>query len=543
MRPLDSRSINQFLEFLVGKDLISQEAMTRIWAAHAHTKQPLDVIVRELGLLAEGRFSSELADFLDAKSFSDFSAIEDEQLLERIGHAFAADKAIVPLRLGGATTELVVADPFDFNALTAVSYLFETELELLISPRNAIEEYLRGKHKETTDTAATSVDDDQIDNGDVDRLLDVARQAPVIKFVSKIVQKAVDAKVTDIHIEPQADLVQVRFRQDGVLAIVETVGKSLQAGIISRIKILAKLNIAERRLAQDGRLRMAVRGQEVDCRVSVMPSIHGETIVLRILDRSNVRLDLRDLGYDLPAAAKLVDMVNRPNGIVLITGPTGSGKTTTLYSLLHEIDRVNLKIFTIEDPVEYRIAGVTQLQIDPSIGLTFASALRSVLRQDPDIILVGEIRDRETAQIAIQSALTGHLVLSTLHTNSAIGAISRLQDMGIEGYLLEATLRGVVSQRLLRRACSSCHGSKVTDTVACPSCRGTGFRGRQVTYEILEITDDIRRAIVSSTLQKDIELIARESGMLPIRDHADRLVRDGVTTKAEIARVVDLSGD
>jgi general secretion pathway protein E len=540
---LDFRSINQFLEFLAGKDLISQEAMTRIWAAHARTKQPLDIIVRELGLLAEGRFSSELADFLDAKSFSDFSVIEDEQLLERMGHTFAAEKAIVPLHLNSATIELVVADPFDLNTLNAVSYLFETELELLISPRNAIEEYLRGKNKETADTATASSDDDQIDNGDVDRLLDVARQAPVIKFVSKIVQKAVDAKVTDIHIEPQADLVQIRFRQDGVLAIVETVGKSLQAGIVSRIKILAKLNIAERRLAQDGRLRMAVRGQEVDCRVSVMPSIHGETIVLRILDRSNVRLDLRDLGYDLPAAAKLVEMVNRPNGIVLITGPTGSGKTTTLYSLLHEIDRVNLKIFTIEDPVEYRIAGVTQLQIDPSIGLTFASALRSVLRQDPDIILVGEIRDRETAQIAIQSALTGHLVLSTLHTNSAIGAISRLQDMGIEGYLLEATLRGVVSQRLLRRACFSCHGSKVTDTVACPSCRGTGFHGRQVTYEILEITDDIRRAIVSSTLQKDIELIAREGGMLPVRDHADRLVRDGVTTKAEIARVVDLGGD
>jgi general secretion pathway protein E len=543
MRPLDSRSINQFLEFLVGKGLISQEAMTRIWAAHAHTKQPLDIIARELGLLAEGRFSSELADFLDAKSFSDFSSVEDEQLLERVGHAFAAEKAIVPLRLDNATTELVVADPFDFNALNAVAYLFETDLELLISPRNAIEEYLRGKNRETADTATASSDDDQIDNGDVDRLLDVARQAPVIKFVSKIIQKAVDAKVTDIHIEPQADLVQIRFRQDGVLAIVETVGKSLQAGIISRIKILAKLNIAERRLAQDGRLRMAVRGQEVDCRVSVMPSIHGETIVMRILDRSNVRLDLRDLGYDLPAVAKLVEMVNRPNGIVLITGPTGSGKTTTLYSLLHEIDRVNLKIFTIEDPVEYRIAGVTQLQIDPSIGLTFASALRSVLRQDPDIILVGEIRDRETAQIAIQAALTGHLVLSTLHTNSAIGAISRLQDMGIEGYLLEATLRGIVSQRLLRRTCFTCHGSKVTDTVACPSCRGTGFHGRQVTYEILEITDDIRRAIVSSTLQQDLELIARQVGMLPIRDHADRLVRDGVTTKAEIARVVDLSGD
>lgn len=540
---MESRSGNQFLEFLAAKDLISQEAMTRVWAAHAHTKQPLDIIVRELGLLAEGRFSSELADFLDAKTFSDFSIIDDERLLERIGHAFAAEKAIVPLRVGSATTELVVADPFDLNALNAVSYLFETDLELLISPRNAIEEYLRGKNREAADTANASSDDDQVDNGDVDRLLDVARQAPVIKFVSKIVQKAVDAKVTDIHIEPQADLVQIRFRQDGVLAIVETVGKSLQAGITSRIKILAKLNIAERRLAQDGRLRMAVRGQEVDCRVSVMPSIHGETIVLRILDRSNVRLDLRDLGYDLPAAAKLVDMVNRPNGIVLITGPTGSGKTTTLYSLLHEIDRVNLKIFTIEDPVEYRIAGITQLQIDPGIGLTFASALRSVLRQDPDIILVGEIRDRETAQIAIQSALTGHLVLSTLHTNSAIGAISRLQDMGIEGYLLEATLRGVVSQRLLRRACSTCHGSKVTDMVACPSCRGTGFHGRQVTYEILEITDDIRQAIVSSTMQKDIELIAREGGMLPIRDHADRLVRDGVTTKAEIARVVDLSVD
>lgn len=277
---------------------------------------------------------------------------------------------------------------------------------------------------------------------DVDRLLDIAKEAPVIRFVSRIIQRAVDGKATDIHIEPFEDIVRIRLRTDGILQTLETVPRSMAAGITSRIKILSRLNIAERRLPQDGRLRASVRGQEIDFRVSVTPSVHGETVVMRILDRSNVRLELGALGFDEQATAAIAAITRKPNGIFLVTGPTGSGKTTTLYSILNDINDPRWKFFTVEDPVEYRMKGITQLQVDPGIGLTFASALRSVLRQDPDGILIGEIRDEETARIAVQAALTGHLVLSTLHTNSAAGAISRLRNMGIESYLLAATLRG-----------------------------------------------------------------------------------------------------
>ena len=495
------------------------------------TGQAADVVIRELGLAAEGVLAARLADYFNVAGADVLEA--DAVLLSQLGEAYAQRKAIVPISADDDTIVVAIADPFDAAALDAVAFFFDKQLDTRVAARNSIEEAIRRATTAVLQTSEELVGSEQDD--DVDRLLDISREEPVIRFVSRVVQQAVDAGATDIHFEPELESLNIRLRRNGMLNHAERAPKALQAGIISRIKILAKLNIAERRLPQDGRIRLSVRGEDVDFRVSVMPSVHGETIVLRILNKTNVALDLLSLGYEPQAAEQLLSMAERPNGIILITGPTGSGKTTTLYALLDKINKPDLKIFTVEDPVEYRMKGLTQLQVDPSIGLSFAAALRSVLRQDPDVILIGEIRDAETARIAIQAALTGHLVLSTLHTNSAVGAISRLKDMGVESYLIEATLRGVVSQRLLRLTCEVCHGDDPTCTV----CGGTGYHGRKVAYETLELTEAIRSGIASGASNGDIESAARRSGMVPIRQYAEGMHRQGLTTQAEVARMID----
>lgn len=532
----DRMTANEFLAFLLDREALTLEAVQRAKAAIASTNQPLDIVVRELGLIPEGQFSRLLANFLGTEIFTNFQELDDSSLLERLGLPFAAEHALVPRALRDGTLEIVIANPFAVETLDAVSFFYDAPLSLFVSTRSLIQDHLR-KIDQSTEIAPVEQEQVEID-GDVDRLLDIAREAPIIRFVSRIVQRAVDEQATDIHIEPLPDLVRIRFRQNGMLEVAETVSKALMPGITSRIKILSRLNISERRLPQDGRLRMSVRGQEIDFRVSIMPSVHGETIVMRILDRSAVSLQLRELGYDAEAERKISSIAHRPNGIFLICGPTGSGKTTTLYAVLAALNQANVKIFTVEDPVEYRLDGVTQLQVEPSIGLTFAAALRSVLRQDPDVILIGEIRDRETAQIAIQSALTGHLVLSTLHTNSAAGAIVRLQDMGIENYLISATLRGIVSQRLVRTICTKCMGA--TDHTSCSQCHGSGYSGRSVTYEILEVSEDVRRAIDASATEGDIQKQAILAGMTQLCEHAESLVTRGITTPAEVARVIEL---
>ncbi|WP_440408459.1 GspE/PulE family protein [Neorhizobium petrolearium] len=534
---LHSASPQEFLVFLESSGRITAEAAQRARSAERQTGQPIDIIIRELGILPEAAIATEMADFLQISALTRLPQIESHEFVERLGLDFAADKALVPRAVENGDLLLTVADPFDLDTIRAVRYFFELPLRLEIAPRSAIDDYIRGV-RQSSDRMEVADNPDAVADVDLERLQDIARDAPVVKFVSRIIQKAVDEKATDIHIEPEADFMRVRFRRDGMLTSVENTARTLHPGVISRLKILARLNIAERRLPQDGRLRLAVRGLEVDFRLSVVPTIHGETVVLRILDRETVRLELGALGYDAASAEKIRQIIRRPNGMVLVTGPTGSGKTTTLYSILAELNRPEVKIFTVEDPVEYRLTGITQLQIDPAIGLTFASALRSVLRQDPDIILVGEIRDRETAEIAVQAALTGHLVLSTLHTNSAVGAFSRLRDMGVEPFLIDATMRGVIGQRLVRRCCEACRDR--SDKTGCPACSGTGFKGRQTTFEILEMSDQIRRAVVSGANLEAIETIARQEGMMPMRDHAYRLAADGITTLAEAVRVVEL---
>ncbi|QND46476.1 type II/IV secretion system protein (plasmid) [Rhizobium lusitanum] len=528
-----------FLTALEAAGHLTSEAVQRALSVQAATSHPVDIVMRELAFMPDAQLAEAMALFCQCDCCTVIAGV-DEELLERIGTVFAQSNAVIPCQSQGDSITLIVADPFASSTIEAVSYLADLPATISVAPRLLIDEFFRERAKGQNSSETTDFQD-SAEAEDVDRLLDIAREAPIVKFVSRILQRAVDEKATDVHIEPLEDSIRIRLRRDGLLDTLEIVPKFNAAAVTSRIKILSRLNISERRLPQDGRLRASIRGQEVDFRVSVMPSIHGETIVLRILDRSNIRLDLAALGYQPESMATIARIVRRPNGIMLLTGPTGSGKTTTLYSILSDINDAKSKIFTVEDPVEYRLAGVTQLQVEPSIGLTFATALRSVLRQDPDIILLGEIRDPETAKIAVQAALTGHLVLSTLHTNSAAGAINRLREMGVESYLLAATLRGIIGQRLLRKACPDCSGHAAG--VRCETCNGAGYSGRRAVYEILEVTEPIREAIGRDLIQSEIENLAIKEGMRPLAQQARELVAAGITTVAEVSRVVDLQGE
>jgi general secretion pathway protein E len=476
-------SESAFVEFLRNNDVLSVESAQRILSAIRTSTLPFDVVVTELGLLTDGNLADWLQTYFcvpKALLPKPFFPVAD---LENYDLEFAKTRAAIPI--GFENDELLVAfaNPLENDLVETLEYYFNKDIRIRILPRKeilaAIDEIIA--RSEVTAAGEGGSTEHVTFDDDIDRLKDIALEAPIINFVAKMAQNAFDAEATDIHIEPFSDRVQIRYRRDGVLSRSETVPKTMLSGIVTRIKILSGLNIVERRLPQDGRMRLAIRGAEVDFRVSIVPSMHGETIVLRLLRNLNVSTDLSALGFDDEARQKIFQLAQSSNGMVVVTGPTGSGKTTTLYSLVSLLNKEGVKIFTIEDPVEYQLEGITQLQVNSAISLDFARSLRSVLRQDPDIILVGEIRDKETAQIAIQAALTGHLVLTTLHTNTAAGAFTRLRDMGIEEYLIASTIRGVIAQRLVRVFCRSCNEG---DAEECATCRGTRYSGRTVIYEV-----------------------------------------------------------
>lgn len=540
---LPSRAaLADFLNHLSVTGLLTRESVERASQAHASTSQPLDVVLTELGLLGEDQLVAQTADYLALPVQTAFPPL-DGDLIDAIGLHLLEQNAVLPISIDDKMLHLCVCDPFSRDVIDALAFHFDCEPKLSIAARSAIAAQLKSAHvgqqQEGQEGPSSLMPPDA---EDIDRLRDIAREAPVVRLVSRIISEAADRAATDIHIEPQEDHVRVRMRLDGMLLTTETASRAMHAGIVTRIKILAQLNIAERRLPQDGRMRVVVRGQSIDLRVSTVPSAFGEAIVLRLLDRSRVRLDLDALGFETKTREQLIEMAHIANGIVLITGPTGSGKTTSLYALLKERNADDTKIFTVEDPIEYRMAGITQLQVEPAIDLDFATALRSVLRQDPDVILVGEIRDRETAEIAVRAALTGHLVLSTLHTNSAASAFTRLRDIGIDSYLLAATIRGVVSQRLLRRKCQGCGDSQASDSADCPQCHGTGYSGRIVAYELLCASKRIADLVHRDAREDAIHLAAIGEGMTALREHAQSLVRAGATTEEEVRRVIDLGG-
>jgi len=535
--------IEAFLAYLESENVLSAHAVQRALNAVKTSGHPFDTVMTELGLIAEKELADSLCRFLDVTPLAQLPDEIKPDLLASVPLAYLRESGILPLEMDERRLVIAVADPFASATIEALSFHWERAPSLLVFPRRVIGEAIDRIERSAADAAAlerSSVGLEDTGSDDLERLKDFAREAPIVRFVADTIHRAVDASATDIHIEPLEDHVRIRFRHDGMLSVVDTAPSAMLSGISTRIKILSRLNIAERRLPQDGRMRIAVRGRDIDLRVSIIPSIHGEAIVLRILDRAGVELRLDRLGFDEVAQIKVRRMSQAANGIVLVTGPTGSGKTTTLYSVLAERSQPDVKIFTVEDPVEYRMAGITQLQVNPAIDLDFATALRSILRQDPDIILLGEIRDRETAQIAIQAALTGHLVFSTLHTNSAAGALTRLRDMGVDGYLLGATIRGVIAQRLLRRMCPTCQGAAGP---SCKPCNSTGYSGRTVTYEMLQVSPCIAALIDEGASELEIGRAAAEADMVPMAAHAASLVRSGVTTWEEVRRVIDLHGE
>ena len=486
-------------------------------------------------------------------------------LARRLSPRYLEEHCLLPLEVSeDGLLSVAIGEPPDPTVLDELRLTFERQLKLIEVPAAEIQAAIMSAQDEspagpeamdlqTADLQVLGPEDDALDD-----LRSLASQPPVIKLVNLTVLEALKHRASDVHVECTADGLRIRHRIDGVLHDVATHPKQYQAAVISRIKIMADLNIAERRVPQDGRIRLRLSDREIDLRVSTLPAVHGESVVLRILDRGTAARGLADLGMDPSTEASFELLVTRPHGIILATGPTGSGKTTSLYAALQRIDRPGIKVITAEDPVEYQLQGITQIPVDAKVGRTFGSVLRSILRHDPDVVMVGEMRDRETAEIAIQAALTGHLVFSTLHTNDAPGGITRLVDMGIEPYLVAATVQGLLAQRLVRVICDQC-GVKYKPTAeesklakeagyakakqkfrvgrGCDACANTGYNGRAGVYELMVMDDELRQSVVEGRPLDKIRQLAQSSGMLPLYQAAWGKACAGVTTVEEVLRV------
>ena len=522
---------DRFLAFLGEHNVLDPAALSRVRGAIAASRQPVDVVLLELGLLHETKLADQAAAFLGVERVRAEEFPDEFEPQGELPADFLRRMELIPLNATGDQVVVATARPLLHDGVRALQYYLRRPVQVKVATHSEVAAFLKRGAEPADAESDRKPDGDMSIEEDVERLKDFAREAPVIRLVSRLISGAVERGASDIHIEPEEDRVRVRLRIDGVLVAAEDVAKQFQAGIISRIKVMARLNIAEQRLPQDGRIKVPVRGKEIDLRVSAVPTLYGESVVLRILDRQEVKLDFSALGFSDAAILRIRQMINQPNGIVLVTGPTGSGKTTTLYAALSELNRGSSKLFTVEDPVEYHFDGINQTHVRPQIGLDFATVLRSILRQDPDIIMVGEIRDRETASVAIQASLTGHLVLSTLHTNSAAAAISRLLDMGVEDYLLVSTLRGILAQRLVRKLCPHCKAK------GCGHCHGIGYSGRTVIYELLPVDSAIRALVLKRAPDSEIEDAARAAGMATLSQCGLAKVASGETTPEEVARV------
>jgi general secretion pathway protein E len=445
----------------------------------------------------------------------------------------------------------VLNDPLDGDILSAAEIMLTEPFEIQLTTEAQIKKMVDDHYGLTLED---NVDDELIDVADIDKLKDMASEAPVIKYVNALIDTAVNRRASDIHLEPFEEGLYIRLRIDGILHDYEIPPRSMQPAIISRTKLLAGLDIAERRLPQDGKISMRISGKEVDLRVSTMPTVFGEGVVIRILEKGNIILEMNQLGMRPAVEKKFRRLISKPDGIILVTGPTGSGKTTTLYCALNHINTGSNKIITIEDPVEYQLHGINQIQVRPEIKLTFARGLRSIVRQDPDVIMVGEIRDLETAEIAVQSSLTGHLVFSTLHTNDAISAVIRMADIGVERFLIASSLRGVLAQRLVRRICLHCKEERgpISEFLGyqpaagdfplyagkgCPQCAHTGYSGRIGLYEILMIDEDVSRGISQGMDLDGLRKIAEKKGFQDMYADGLEKVREGITTYSEVIRV------
>ena len=532
------------------------------------SEERLETVLTKLGLAREREVAAAVAAELGLPIAApqDFP---DAPVLEAASPKFLRHARIVPLADGPERLRLAVADPLSTQSVNALELLAGKPAEILVAAPSDIElaqERLYGGAGGAVDAIVEEIGRAEASEGyasdeeaDVTRLRDLAREAPVVRLVNVLISRAVETRASDIHIEPFQDRLSVRYRVDGVLRAAPAPPARLRAAVISRIKIMAKLDIAERRLPQDGRILVTLRGREYDLRVATVPTLHGERVTMRILDRSNLVIDFAELGFSTAALERYLGLVDRPQGIVLVTGPTGSGKTTTLYATLSRLNSPERNVFTVEDPVEYQLDGVSQVQVKPQIGLGFAEVLRTLLRHNPDVVMIGEMRDRETAQIAIQAALTGHLVLSTLHTNDAASSITRLLDMGVEDYLVTSTLSGAVAQRLVRRLCPACraprteppsfierlgimpltHGrdAQFFAPQGCEQCQGTGYQGQIAVMEVLEMSRTVRALVLQHAEAGDIRRAAAAEGMRSMYEDGMLKALNGVTTVEEVLRV------
>jgi len=562
MKSLLGIEIRPLGELLRDRGLISEEDLKNALALQQERREKLGRILIDLGYVAERDVVAILSEQLRMPIFSgEYPAVPVEPAA--LPYRFLRSFRILPVHLEDNVLSLAMADPLDTETQSAVRLRTGYEIRVFRAPESQIAEELErlygGEESSEGKLIETLGEGFATDDENIEHLRDLASEVPVIRMVNLIISRAVESRASDIHIEPFERDLRLRYRVDGVLHNMDAPPNQLRAAIISRIKLMAKLNIAERRLPQDGRIKLKVLGREIDLRISTLPTMYGESVVMRILDKSNTALmDLRLIGFPEDLYAKVCEMTSKPHGIFLVTGPTGSGKTTTLYSAMKRINIPDRKIITIEDPVEYQMDGVNQIQVNPQIGLTFATGLRHIVRQDPDVIMIGEIRDLETAEIAIRSALTGHLVFSTLHTNDAPSAVTRLIDMGVEDYLLASSLIGVLAQRLVRVNCGSCKQaeavpaavlrdngfpSKNADFVeiqrgtGCDRCAHTGFESRIGIFELLDIGEAMRGLIVTNPDANVLRDTALKSGMRTLRDDGWTKVRAGLTTPDEVLRV------
>jgi general secretion pathway protein E len=551
-------------ELLIERGKLDRPGLDRAMKIREGRGERLNSLLPKLGLVSERDLAQALSDRLglplaEPSDFPDVPLLED-----KLSSRFLREAHVLPLAEEPEGLVLAMADPLDTYAADAIRLISGRELLRCVAEPAALESAIERLYEQGK-TGLGRIVEDVGDDGDehleldVERLKDLASEAPVIRLVNQLISKAAESRASDIHIEAFENKLRVRYRIDGVLREVDPPPNRFRAAIVSRVKIMARLNIAERRLPQDGRIKLAIRGTPIDLRVSTIPSMHGEGVVMRILDRQGVTLNFQALGIEGRNLETYLSILERPHGVFLVTGPTGSGKTTTLYASLMRINSPDKKILTVEDPIEYQLDGVNQIQVKPSIDFTFANVLRSILRQDPDIIMIGEIRDVETAEIAIQAALTGHLVLSTLHTNDAAGTITRLLDMGAEDYLLTSTLNGVAAQRLVRTLCQNCrtaerampelveqlglhrysNGEEIVlyHPRGCETCNDTGFYGRTSLVESLVVSEQIRRLILRHAEATELHRAAVEEGMSTLFDDGMRKVLAGQTTVEEVLRV------
>jgi general secretion pathway protein E len=537
-------------EILIERKLLVQEDLDRALEMQKERGDKIGRILIDLGFVAQRDVVQALSDQLGIAVATLEAPPPATPETERLSARFLRQAKLIPLRIDDSTLVVAMADPLDFETLTAVRNVTGLRVKPELSTEGEIFEALDKFYGQAERATLEDMQEGGDVNADLEQLRDMASEAPVIRLVNAMIAQAVEKRASDIHIEPFERAFRVRYRVDGVLYDQEAPPKELKAAIISRVKLMAKINIAERRLPQDGRIKVKTLGREVDLRVSTLPTLYGESVVMRLLDRSAGDFyDLQNLGFDDYMLERMEHFTQLPHGIFLVTGPTGSGKSTTLYSALKRINQSDKKIITIEDPVEYQMDGINQIHVNPLIGLTFASGLRHIVRQDPDVIMVGEIRDRETADIAIRSSLTGHFVYSTLHTNDAPSAITRLADMGVENYLLCSSLVAVLAQRLVRLICPFCRrvdGQRVTpdgDTVdvykgaGCERCFGSGYVGRVGIFEMMEINDELRKMIMKNADSVDLTMAARRNGMRTLREDGWLKIRQGTTTAEEVLRV------